>query len=176
MNILKHTVAITEKPDRQSLVFHPVDNLAVVPPRHYTLEACLNGDGNYRLILGRCYYFEKSKMNHTAAAHNCKDNHKGVLFEPRTISESDLIHHAVMEMNILPKKEDAVHIGINELKEEGKFVYDSSELPIFFENWRSGFGNRTTNDCVMISHLESPKWIDGNCNYHGPSICHVPIL
>ena len=158
-----------------------------VPPRIYTLEACLNGAGNYRLILGRCYFFQQTYMTHTEAAQNCK-HRKGVLFEPRTKSENDLIHHAAEEMLSLTWFEgygDRIHIGINDLKEEGEFVYESSGLPISFENWSfwdgsgdwsfwEGSGGREEN-CVMM-RKDYSVWYDVPCDYLGKSVCHVPML
>ena len=99
-----------------------------------------------------------------------------MLFEPRTKSENDLIHQAAEEMDILSRRFDSIHVGINDLKEEGEFVYESSGLPISFENWSfwQGSGGREEN-CVII-RKGNPKWIDGLCDYRGPSVCHVPIL
>ena len=97
---------------------------------------CLSGESNYNMVGERCIYFDKSTSNYDAARERCKStfSSKGKMYEPRNFEESVKI--AVEGTSKFTKS--VWWIGVNDINEEGKFVFDSdgSTIP-FTPTWHS---------------------------------------
>ena len=65
-----------------------------------TIDTCSTGNKYYRMILGECFYFEKKLLSHEQAVKNCQDNYRGILFEPRTLLENNLVHDVTLELKL----------------------------------------------------------------------------
>ena len=76
------------------------DKLLLLIPDACPFEDAPNGE--YRTILGKCYYFQKSALNFVDAAVNCesKFNGNGRLFEPKTKKSNNVVvnvaHHSAL--------------------------------------------------------------------------------
>ena len=140
------------------------------------VHICPTEDLGYRKIDGRCFYFEKNKLDFENAKANCKEKlqlyGQGKLFEPNTQAENDKI--AKISESILPKTWP--HIGVTDMLQEGTFVYNTG-LPINFSPiWYSNYGSKgTAKNCICFGDY-SPyigKWADESCSTVRPSICEA---
>ena len=123
---------------------------------------CLSGDSNYHMIGQRCIYFDKSTSNYAVARERCKStfNSKGRMYEPRKFEESTKI---AMEGN---SKFNYPNwwLGVNDINEEGKLVFDSDGAPVPFTPTLAG-GSGQSSDCVLVYHSSSdPKWQIYSCS------------
>ena len=125
---------------------------------------CLSGDSNYHMIGQRCIYFDKATSNYTVARERCKStfNNKGRIYEPRNFEESTKVAaEGKSKYNC-----QYWWLGVNDINEEGKLVFDSDGDPIPFTPTWTGT-NRQTNDCVLVytklKHKVS-KWQIFSCS------------
>ena len=111
--------------------------------------------GQYQLVEGKCFYFEKVKKNFTEARANCKQK-GGKLYEPIDVAQM--------------KKASKIGaiggghltwIGITDIAMEGNYVYDSNGQNINFSPpWRTGYGSHgTIFNCIAV-------FVNGN-SVHG---------
>ena len=114
-------------------------------------------NANYRIIHGRCIYFESQKLNYQSARTNCRTKVSGKLFEPTNYSENEKVHQAAMEVfgdlpttlvkNVLWLNEGSrIWIGVNDLIEEGKFIYDKSQHSLGINSWFTNEPNNRNNE------------------------------
>ena len=56
-------------------------------------------------------------------------------------------------------------IGIEDIKNEGKFVYHSTQKPLLFSLWGLGqpYLRPNREDCAELKSLENAKWNDTPC-------------
>ena len=85
---------------------------------------------NYRRVGQRCIYFDKSTSNYSVAKRRCKStfNGKGKMYEPTNFEES----LKIAAEGKSKYKHSAWWLGVNDIDEEGKFVFDSDGTPIPF--------------------------------------------
>ena len=88
----------------------------------------------------------------------------GRLFEPRTKSLNDKVHHE--SQVVLGEKYDT-WMGI--INKGDKWVYASSGDDLDFENWYPGKPSGT--DCNLLSVSLNGSWFDYDCNYKFYFIC-----
>ena len=120
---------------------------------------CLSGDSNYHRVGERCIYFDKSTSTYAEARTRCKSTFggKGKMYEPRNFEES--IKISVEGNNKF--SQDDWWIGVNDIHEEGKFVFDSDGSPISFPStWHDE--NSNNEDCVLV-FTEPKKWQIHSC-------------
>ena len=133
------------------------------------LEPCPSDDPNYALIEGVCYFFENSKMRHSTAQENCKNQTingvKGHLFEPRTLAANDLVFSNFSSVH----GNQNIFVGIDDINQTNKWVYSSSGEQIMFSNWEKNQPNSNHAHCVHF--WNSKLWGDTGCNDNMPSIC-----
>jgi hypothetical protein len=81
---------------------------------------------NYHRVGQRCIYFDKSVSNYTVARTRCKStfNGKGKMYEPTNFEESLKIAAEGKSKYNYPKW----WLGVNDINEEGKLVFDSDSL------------------------------------------------
>ena len=123
---------------------------------------CLSGESNYQMIGQRCIYFDKSTSNYDVARERCKStfNSKGRMYEPRNFEESTKIaKEGKSKYNY-----GIWWLGVNDINEEGKLVFDSDGAPVpFTPTWYDG--NDDYHDCVLVYHSTSdPKWQIISCS------------
>ena len=86
------------------------------------------------------------------------------LFEPKSLEVNN-------EVNRLAKAQGvtwAFWIGINDQINQGNFVYDSSNVPLVYENWNPGEPNgESREDCATLGG----KWFDVPCTWKRPFVC-----
>ena len=82
----------------------------------------------YRLVQGKCFFFERAYMNWEGARDNCKQK-GGKLFEPKNVAELKQI--ALIAYNVIGNVAMA-WIGITDIASEGTFIYDSNGQSITF--------------------------------------------
>ena len=149
---------------------------------------------SYRLVQGKCFYFERQYMNWEGARDNCKQK-GGKLFEPKSVAEMKQI--ALIAYGVSGIYYTFAWIGITDIASEGTFVYDSNGQSITFNNgnipgpiepsnplW--GYQGRVkpiSNDCVALitgaAHMcqtcqDMGKMLDLACSYKScRSICEL---
>ena len=115
---------------------------------------------------GKEYHFNFEQLNYATAKQNC-DYIGGKLAEPREQATNDFFT-AVANQNGI---QDSFWFGINDISEEGVFVYESNNVPVSWTNWDSSEPNNgpgEQGDCVR---LKNGKWRDLNCDSIRPSVC-----
>ena len=151
---------------------------------------CPIENANYRLIEERCIYFEYEKLNYQTARSNCKTKVTGKLFEPTNDFINEKVHEAAMDvfgdLPVDPSKhwqknpnwlKNFFWIGINDILQEGKFVYDESQHSIALNAWEPGqpdyHNGLDREDCAVYNVKDKPVWNDRGCWDKGMSICEV---
>ena len=89
----------------------------------------------------------------------------GKLAEPRKQTTNDFI------VDVAKEKGSGIElwIGINDIVEEGAFVYGSNGAQITWTNWgQSQPDGEEHENCVC---LNEGKWWDLNCDYSKPFVC-----
>ena len=153
------------------------------------LIPCPLENSNFRLIHGRCIYFESQQMDYGTARSNCKTKVSGFdgnLFAPANVFISEKVHKTAMEVfGDLPKSNNLykgefwlnnghrVWIGVNDQVLEGTFRYDQRETSPSFNAWfqtqpNNMFGNE---DCVEFNLFDKALWNDNPCSVQQLSIC-----
>ena len=112
---------------------------------------------NYRMVGQRCIYFDKSTSNYAVARERCKStfNGKGRMYEPTNFEESLKIAAEGKSKYNYPNW----WLGVNDINEEGKLVFDSDGTPIpFTPTWNSvSIQNSLIWDCVLVYKQGSRK-------------------
>ena len=68
-----------------------------------------------------------------------------------------------------------IWLGLNDIAEEGSFVWDSTQQPPSFTDWLEGEPNdrRNIEDCAMHMFLSGEEWNDTPCTSEMRSICQL---
>ena len=138
---------------------------------------------NYRLVQGKCFYFERKYMNWEGARDNCKQM-GGKLYEPKNVSEMKQVSSIAIKVSQYGYT--TAWLGITDTASEGNFVYDSNGQSITFNPpWQDrGQTKGTSNNCVGIltgaEHIcpyncyNMGKMFDLPCSFKtGRSICEL---
>ena len=113
------------------------------------------------MIGQRCIYFDKSTSNYAVARERCKStfNSKGRMYEPRNFEESTKIAAEGKIKFNYPNW----WLGVNDINEEGKLVFDSDGAPVpFTPTFCNNCRNGQTKDCVLV--YEEPRWQVFSCS------------
>ena len=112
-------------------------------------------------------------MNYADAQLNCKNKlgNSWILFEPRDANTSQLV--AAAAANLIS---GFYWLGINDLANQGQYVYASDKQDIVNGMWQPGEPNNVNERCVGGyynggSHLG--EWSDNPCQYTVYSICQA---
>ena len=64
-------------------------------------------------------------------------------------------------------------IGLNDIANEGSFIYNSDQSSISWENWRNGQPNNVAGgqDCVAANNNGNGKWDDDKCDDLKSFVC-----
>ena len=114
---------------------------------------------------GKEYHFNSEELTYATAKKNCEDI-GGKLAEPREQATNDFFTDVANQNGI----QDSFWFGINDISDEGVFVYESNNVPVSWTNWASNEPNNgpEQGDCVR---LKNGKWCDLNCDSTRPSVC-----
>ena len=117
-------------------------------------------------------------LTHNEAMSHCQQMIPGGrLFEPKNEASNDLVSNLV-SVHDGGYVAGLIFIGINDKDNEGQFVYDSSNEPISFSNWRAGDPDGGTgSNCVGFQYRESTKtkWIDATCSNKFRFLCEKSL-
>merc|ERR1712062_955927 len=124
-------------------------------------------------ILDSCLWVPPrgTRLNYNDAYMFCKRKIPGgKLFEPLSKIHNDYAKDLVDAIDGVTYP-NRIWIGINDHREEGRYVYTKSDEPILFENWLQGQpDNYTTENCIV--HAGSSKlWRDIECTDRYRFIC-----
>jgi len=121
----------------------------------------------YQVILGKCFYFEKTKMRFSSAKQNClsmtKQGRSGKLAEPTTLQITAKLLQAAE--NTFGKQ--GVHIGVEKIDNNGNMKYTSTGIKTPISPWNvSGSGVKAGGMkepyiCMWLFHSSVAKiWQD----------------
>ena len=85
--------------------------------------------GQYQLVQGKCFYFERGRKNFKEAKENCKQM-GGKLYEPENVVKMQ--HIARIACGVSNFNGALAWIGITDIESEGNFAYDSNGQSILF--------------------------------------------
>ena len=118
------------------------------------------------LLLFSEYHLELTPKTLPEATNFC-NNLGQKLFEPKSLEADN-------EVSKLAKAQGLTWgpwIGIHDQINQGKFVYDSSNVSIVYENWKPGEPNGgSREDCTALGKY-SRKWSDVPCTSALPFVC-----
>ena len=113
---------------------------------------CPIENSSFRLVNGRCIYFESQQMNYDTARSNCKakiPGFEGKLFEPTNVLINEKVHEKAMEVfedlplhgeykgEIWLKFGHRPWIGFNDQVLEGKFINDHTLIMFYKQRFIS---------------------------------------
>ena len=146
-----------------------------------TLESAQECPIGWMKMIDTCIWIspqdEADRLSYHEATMHCKGmTPGGRLFEPRNQTLDETIHDYIRVHDGKLVKV-GIWIGVNDQVEEGKFVYESTEEPIVFANWRSGDpdGGRNQNCVIYYYQLSLTTWIDDNCTDKWRYICEKSL-
>jgi len=120
-------------------------------------EALICPDGWTSTWLNQCYLMSPNKMNWFQAQEFCWGQN-GFLAEVKTRDQQSSLYFLPSELNFW--------IGLNDIENEGKFVWAEGHEEMNFSNWIPGQPNNSggEEDCVhMAGSLDYGKWNDAPC-------------
>ena len=132
----------------------------------------------YKVILGMCFYFEKTKMRFLSAKQNClsmtKQGRSGKLAEPTTLQmTTKLVEAAKVAFGT---GSVGVHIGVEKIDNNGNMKYTSTGLKTPISPWNES-GSSVKNGMEQPYVCVYPNWGGGagiwqDCSYHSlVSVC-----
>ena len=132
----------------------------------------------YQVILGKCFYFEKTKKTFSSAKQNClsmtKQGRSGKLAEPTTLQITTKLVEAAK--NTFGSGVDGVYIGVEKIDNNGNMKYTNTGLKTPISPWKESGSN--VHDgmielyvCLYPTRSDGSKWQD--CYYSRPlvSVC-----
>ena len=137
---------------------------------------CPVSNPNYAVISGTCFYIENTTpMNYEDAQLNCQYK-LGGLFEPRFADTNQLVY--VKAANFISATSDDFWLGMNDLANQGQYVYASDGQAVVDGMWLSGQPNNENDRCVgywnMFDYsVSNSGWSDRPCDVLSFFICEV---
>ena len=116
-------------------------------------------------------------MNYEDAQLYCQNkfgNLIGGLFEPRLFSTNQLVYAEAL--NFASGTGDDFWLGINDLANQGQYVYASDGQEVVDGMWSSGQPNNAADRCVSYFNLltqydSNAGWWDRSCDLYKLFIC-----
>jgi hypothetical protein len=134
-------------------------------------------DSRFRLVSGKCFYFEKEAKNYLDARENCKKK-GGKLYEPKDVVALKKI--AKIAVNSIVNRD--AWIGILDSSTghpgsviEGTYVYDSNGQNIKF-NLRRYVTSQQSSKCIQVyipNNRLQGQVMREHCSRIRPSICEL---
>ena len=136
---------------------HTVRGLTLLPltQKHYKSIIKIFTELQWIQIRNKDFTFVVDKINYDQAVKKCK-SYGGILFEPKNAD----INKEVTDKAKVEGLDAPSWIGINDMKEENKFVYSSDNTSVTYENWKDGKPPKSKKvnkkDCVgLITQTEN---------------------
>ena len=131
----------------------------------------------YQVILGKCFYFEKTKKTFSSAKQNClsmtKQGRSGKLAEPTTLQiTTKLVEAAKNKFG----NAYGVHIGVEKIDNNGNMKYTSTGLKTPISPWKQSGANVDNGMdqpyvCLDPTHSGGSIWQDCSKYYSYVSVC-----
>ena len=134
----------------------------------------------YQVILGKCFYFEKTKKTFSSAKQNClsmtKQGRSGKLAEPTSMQMIPKLVEAAK--NTFGNK--GVHIGVEKIDNNGNMKYTSTGLKTPISPWKesgSGVGANVDDGmnqpyvCFYPENSGGSIWQDCTTTHSLVSVC-----
>ncbi|XP_052708108.1 fibropellin-1-like isoform X2 [Crassostrea angulata] len=119
--------------------------------------------GNWSLYEGQCYSCKSDKVSWQSARSSCLQLGGNLV----TISNSGI---QTFLLNLCGTTSSLYWIGLNDISNEGDFVWDGTSTPFSYSNWWPGEPNDSGgDDCIFIS--AGNQWFDHNCDVNLSFIC-----
>ena len=139
-----------------------------------SIGSCPLYDPRYKLIDGKCFYFESQLLGYDEANTNCISRLAtvgiGKLFEPKDKEQNDKV--ADVASQTLSGTSVRPHIGITDRVQEGVFAYNSDDTQITFQPEWYKLNGLDDYDCIFMALNQGlGKWSDRPCSEKHPSIC-----
>lgn len=71
---------------------------------------------------------------------------------------------------------DWLWLGMSDIKQEGTFVWNSSNKPINYTKWQLGEPNGGTNENCLSFWFGGPYWNDHICDFQAKTLCEQILV
>ncbi|XP_070198383.1 low affinity immunoglobulin epsilon Fc receptor-like isoform X2 [Littorina saxatilis] len=117
-----------------------------------------------------CYAFFTQPLKWVDAKAACERQH-GILVEIDSLQENAFVYNMVKGVN-------SAWIGLNDIEQEGVFVWASSGRLLSFSHWGAGQPSNWNGQehCGMFWAHVGDRWNDGTCNHQIPYVCERHAL
>ncbi|XP_067840319.1 collectin-11 isoform X3 [Heptranchias perlo] len=118
-----------------------------------------------REVENKIYLLVKEEKRYTDAHEYCRDR-GGLLIMPKDEATNSLIASYISEAGL-----SRVFIGVNDLEEEGQFVFTDGAPLLTFNKWRNGEPNNAYDEEDCAEMVSSGGWNDVACHITMYFVC-----
>ncbi|XP_078255341.1 collectin-11 isoform X1 [Rhinoraja longicauda] len=118
-----------------------------------------------REVENKIYLLVKEEKRYTDAHEYCRDR-GGLLIMPKDEATNSLIASYISEAGL-----SRVFIGINDLEEEGRFIFADGSPLLTFNKWRNGEPNDAYDEEDCAEMVSSGGWNDVACHITMYFVC-----
>uniref|UniRef100_UPI00398F2ECA collectin-11 n=1 Tax=Pristiophorus japonicus TaxID=55135 RepID=UPI00398F2ECA len=118
-----------------------------------------------REVENKIYLLVKEEKRYTDAHEYCRDR-GGLLIMPKDEATNSLIASYISEAGL-----SRVFIGVNDLEEEGQFVFTDGSPLLTFNKWRNGEPNNAYDEEDCAEMVSSGGWNDVACHITMYFVC-----
>ncbi|XP_020372407.1 collectin-11 isoform X1 [Rhincodon typus] len=118
-----------------------------------------------REVENKIYLLVKEEKRYTDAHEYCRDR-GGLLIMPKDEATNSLIASYISEAGL-----SRVFIGVNDLEEEGQFVFTDGSPLQTFNKWRTGEPNNAYDEEDCAEMVSSGGWNDVTCHITMYFVC-----
>ncbi|XP_078069321.1 collectin-11 isoform X1 [Mustelus asterias] len=118
-----------------------------------------------REVENKIYLLVKEEKRYTDAHEYCRDR-GGLLIMPKDEATNSLIASYISEAGL-----SRVFIGVNDLEEEGQFVFTDGSPLQTFNKWRNGEPNNAYDEEDCAEMVSSGGWNDVTCHITMYFVC-----
>ena len=129
-------------------------------------------DPRYKVLNNICYKFVDEEKSYENAKSYCENDGvaTGRLFEPRSKASNDLVSDEAIRFfgNL-----DDTYIGVNDMDNEGVYVYSSNgENVTFAFDWGKNNSVKDSEDCIAFADNNCKQgWCDRQCTEENRFVC-----
>ncbi|XP_048387692.2 collectin-11 isoform X4 [Stegostoma tigrinum] len=124
-----------------------------------------NAVAGVREVENKIYLLVKEEKRYTDAHEYCRDR-GGLLIMPKDEATNSLIASYISEAGL-----SRVFIGVNDLEEEGQFVFTDGSPLQTFNKWRTGEPNNAYDEEDCAEMVSSGGWNDVTCHITMYFVC-----
>ena len=125
-------------------------------------------NNKFNLSGNNCFWVSDQALNYNEAISQCSA--QGAELATINNAKDETFVSDLMPSSLRPGGEQIYWIGLNDIEDEGTFVWQDKSVPTYF-NWNQGqpeVGN--TQDCVVKRKINE-EWYDQNCNRERGFVC-----